>query len=350
MPVYLAPHPLRPKGLLTRVLPFGLPATAGVIIAVATTTAWPHPWMAVAACALTALLALAVLFAPWLRVPRALAALPPLCYILIVVLLREGAGISPPGLAPLLVLPLLWLALYGTRTELLVGFGLMAASSIGASVRLAPTPEQLRFQLLGLVTAPIVCLTVQQLVLRVRTQAWMLKELARTDVLTGLANRRAWDERLAVELERARRDKRAVSVAILDLDHFKRLNDERGHHAGDLVLIESSRAWKGLLRKADLIARHGGEEFAVLLPTCDGANASLVIERLRKATPVGQTCSAGVATWDGRESAEALMGRADAAMYQAKRGGRDRTISSVTPLHADEPEPGLLTPPVLSAL
>ena len=127
--------------------------------------------------------------------------------------------------------------------------------------------------------------------------------LARTDSLTGVANRRAWDEELPRELARAARSGQTVCVALLDLDHFKDYNDEHGHQAGDRLLKAASAAWEGRLRKTDLLARYGGEEFAVLLPDCQLGNAMEIAERLRTAQPEG-TCSIGVADWDGRQDEE----------------------------------------------
>jgi diguanylate cyclase (GGDEF)-like protein len=113
---------------------------------------------------------------------------------------------------------------------------------------------------------------------------------------------------------------------MLDLDHFKRFNDARGHQAGDRLLADTTAAWREHLRDADLLARVGGEEFVVVLPECGTQLAVQIVDRLRGATPFGQTCSAGVALWDGSESVEGLIGRADAALYQAKEQGRDRTV------------------------
>lgn len=155
-----------------------------------------------------------------------------------------------------------------------------------------------------------------------------LESLARTDALTGAANRRALDDALAVALADAQRSRRPVSVAMLDLDHFKRYNDGRGHQAGDQMLRACAAAWMHELRPGDLLARYGGEEFLAVLQSCDIAGAVIVADRLRVVVPDSQTVSAGTATWDGSESVESLVGRADAALYAAKDAGRDRTISS----------------------
>jgi len=164
------------------------------------------------------------------------------------------------------------------------------------------------------------------LVRRVEEQANELARVARTDALTGAPNRRAWDEQLAVELARAARDGEPVSVALLDLDHFKAYNDLRGHQAGDRLLRDAAAAWQGRLRTMDVIARYGGEEFGLILPGCPPELAAGIVDRLRGLTPEGETTSAGVACWDGTETADALVARTDRALYEAKRGGRDRTV------------------------
>lgn len=154
--------------------------------------------------------------------------------------------------------------------------------------------------------------------------AWM----ARTDDLTGLPNRRAWDEELRRELARARRDEAPLTVAMVDLDYFKAYNDRLGHQAGDRLLREAAEAWQQTLRETDMLARYGGEEFAVALPGCDQEAAADLIERLREETPEGESCSAGLASWDRLESADQLVGRADRALYAAKQAGRNRAIST----------------------
>jgi diguanylate cyclase (GGDEF)-like protein/PAS domain S-box-containing protein len=151
-----------------------------------------------------------------------------------------------------------------------------------------------------------------------------VEAMARTDELTGLANRRAWDEELRRELARAGRSDQRVCVVMLDLDNFKELNDTYGHQAGDTLLREVGEAWRIVMRVTDLIARYGGDEFAVLLPDCQEDNADRLVERLQAAMPAGHSCSAGCAYWDGSMTAEELLARADAALYQAKRAREQR--------------------------
>lgn len=153
-----------------------------------------------------------------------------------------------------------------------------------------------------------------------------LHALAHTDDLTGLWNRRAWDEQLSRELARASREGGRLCVAMLDLDAFKGYNDSHGHQAGDELLRTVANSWRDELRATDVLARYGGEEFAVALPAAPIDAAHRVVERLRLDIPAGQTCSAGLVAWDGEESAQELVGRADAALYEAKRAGRNHTV------------------------
>lgn len=157
-----------------------------------------------------------------------------------------------------------------------------------------------------------------------------LETLALTDQLTGLPNRRAWEDTLGRELARAARDGLPVCVAVLDLDGFKRYNDDLGHLAGDHLLSQAAEAWRSELRGGDVLARYGGDEFAALIPGRALDTAVVVVERLRRAAPEGCTCSAGVAMWDGAESATDLFGRADAALYVAKQSGRNQLAAAGT--------------------
>lgn len=164
-----------------------------------------------------------------------------------------------------------------------------------------------------------------------------LRRLATTDSLTGTANRRQFMETAEKELARLRRYGRAVSVLMLDVDHFKSINDNHGHAAGDQVLVGLADVCRDCLRECDIIGRLGGEEFAIVLPETDEAVAMEVAERLRhrlsemriqsRGGDIRFTVSVGVAAALSADiSIEAALSRADHALYAAKRAGRDRVI------------------------
>jgi diguanylate cyclase (GGDEF)-like protein len=170
----------------------------------------------------------------------------------------------------------------------------------------------------------LVVTRMSQLLTQLDVQSQKVRELAVTDELTGLPNRRAWKSELPHALERAGRNNTPLSVALIDLDHFKRFNDSYGHPAGDRLLKEAAATWQAHLRTVDHLARYGGEEFIVLLPDAGPDEAHQVLDRMREATPLGQTFSAGIATWRPEESSDELLTRADTALYAAKHAGRNR--------------------------
>jgi diguanylate cyclase (GGDEF)-like protein/PAS domain S-box-containing protein len=163
-------------------------------------------------------------------------------------------------------------------------------------------------------------------------QAALIAELesrAQSDSLTGLSNRRGWDASLTELMEASRRSGAPLTIALADLDHFKRYNDTFGHLAGDRVLRAFAAMARSAVRTGDALARWGGEEFAIALPNCDCSGAPVVLDRFHERTPESQTCSIGYATWDGRESATELMDRVDRNLYAAKAAGRNRSMTSL---------------------
>jgi diguanylate cyclase (GGDEF)-like protein len=162
-----------------------------------------------------------------------------------------------------------------------------------------------------------------------------LRAMATTDELTGVANRRLLAERAATELERMRRLKKPMAVLMLDLDHFKRVNDEHGHKAGDQMLYAVAQTLLHHVRRIDTVARYGGEEFVILLPDTNREHGLLVADKLRAA--VGElvhdnlavTISIGVAVYPEDGEAEGpLVEAADRALLRAKRGGRNRVVAA----------------------
>lgn len=151
-----------------------------------------------------------------------------------------------------------------------------------------------------------------------------LEDAAGRDALTGIANRRRWDAAVERVLREAEETRAPLALALIDLDHFKTYNDTYGHPAGDALLREFSERATALVRDVDVLARWGGEEFAVALPGCTVREAVEVLDRLRNAVPAGQTCTVGVAAWAPGMTVTDVMQRADAALYAGKSGGRDR--------------------------
>lgn len=169
-----------------------------------------------------------------------------------------------------------------------------------------------------------------------------LRDLAMFDYLTQAFNHRYLFPRITEEMERASRTRQPMSLLLMDLDHFKNVNDTHGHSAGDTVIRLFAERVRAKVRRVDVLVRRGGEEFVLIMPGTDEAQASATAARIREhlacepitigeGLSVQQTVSIGVATWDGQESAEALESRTDEAMYEAKRAGRDRVMLSTLP-------------------
>ena len=158
-----------------------------------------------------------------------------------------------------------------------------------------------------------------------------LELLSVTDSLTGLVNRHKLDERLADELARSRRHGTAFALIMLDIDHFKAVNDTYGHQAGDEVLVEMAALLRRHSRDSDMLGRWGGEEFLLLCPETDESGAMSLAEHLRASIEAARfstlgrvTASFGVAVWRPVDDGEALLRRADEALYRAKEKGRNR--------------------------
>jgi diguanylate cyclase (GGDEF)-like protein len=160
-----------------------------------------------------------------------------------------------------------------------------------------------------------------------------LKRLATTDILTGAYNRIGFDEIISREMESARRYNKSLSVILFDIDHFKRVNDQFGHHTGDAVLKQIATIVRKTIRKVDYFIRWGGEEFLILSEETDREQACIVAERLRMnvgrfafATVGHITISCGVAEFHAGDTEHSFIKKADAAMYKAKKQGRNRVV------------------------
>ena len=206
---------------------------------------------------------------------------------------------------------------------LVLGFGLL---DLAVSWVLIGTSQ--------LVLAVLGGLRVSLLIRTLASRTEQIERLARSDPLTGVANRRRWDNALEDAFAQIAENPDVglrTWVGMLDLDHFKRFNDAHGHQAGDQLLRSAVAAWGAELDLAPvedaLLARYGGEEFCILLvlrPDAGPLDLCEVLDPLRRATPLGETCSIGVARWRPGDTPDLILGRADSAMYSAKRNGRNR--------------------------
>lgn len=175
--------------------------------------------------------------------------------------------------------------------------------------------------------------------------AGLLRQQSTRDTLTGLLNRRGLVDAAARCIDDAERTGRTWSLVAVDLDGFKQVNDRFGHNAGDRLLVATADRWRALLRSDDVLARIGGDEFVLLL-LADPAQAVATVDRMRHCTPPEVGVSAGVTPWSWATSLDEAMHEADMALYEAKRGGRGRTVTatsgSTTPwTEATQPLPSL---------
>lgn len=315
----LGTGPLARTGLRQRVVPFGLVYVVAMSVAILATPSVPS-WAALGAMlAWAAAAAAAAFLMPWYRwPPRMQVMLPVLMVASIGAFILVDAATT--GIALVMLLPVAWVGLYGSRADVVVvllacttALLLPAWLALGGAAD-GPGDDIRRTILFLLIAGGL---------------SWILQTArANTfvDPLTGIFNRRAWDIALAREMERSRRNSEPLCIAELDLDHFKALNDRHGHAAGDAHLQASAMEWARELRAYDTLARLGGEEFGVILPRTYLGDARSIVERIGARTPGGETVSAGLVMWNGRESADRLLSRADDALYAAKRDGRNRLV------------------------
>ena len=181
--------------------------------------------------------------------------------------------------------------------------------------------------------AGVTCLFAYVFAHQTQAQRMQLEALASRDPLTGVANRRAMERELHIAAEAFRRHRVPVGLAVMDLDHFKRINDEAGHEAGDHVLVEFARLVQSRCRAGDRLFRYGGEEFVLLLPGADAQALATMTDALRadvaRSLRAGErpvTVSIGAAVLEPSEDMHAWLARADSAMYEAKHLGRDRAM------------------------
>jgi diguanylate cyclase (GGDEF)-like protein len=286
---------------------------------------------------LVALAIVAVLLVVERHLPRwGLAPVGPIAVGLIAYALATGPGASDA--AVVYMCPVLWAVFF---------FGVPGAISIVACVGVA---HGLVLLSLGAPTGyfdrwvdVVACVSIVAVFVQLLTRHndELLVQLAgeaRTDKLTGLLNRRGFEERASVELAHARRGSGSIAVVSFDVDYFKRVNDEWGHETGDQVLTRVGTILNRETRDVDVVARFGGEEFTVLIPGSDIADADAFTERIRRALAATDASglpavrvSAGIAAAVAPTDFELLLHRADSALYAAKRGGRNRTVTAELP-------------------
>ncbi|MCA0143709.1 diguanylate cyclase [Blastococcus sp. LR1] len=295
---------------------------------------------------MVALLVLGVVFAVLGRVgPQhtfALVLVGDLVYLVVVLCIEDRLSYATPLM---LLFPALVAGWFLELRQMCVHMVVIAAVCLGALWPSYDSGVGLGVQVVvSALTLNFASLTVFLLRWRVQRLLEATERLTRLDPLTGLFNRRYLVEQAPRIWRQARRDGTRVAAMVLDLDHFKRLNDQFGHAAGDQVLGSVARSLQATVRPADVLARTGGEELVVLGLVADAAEARQLAERLRRAVAAGRTAddhgvtaSIGLAVTrpeDGEDAVAALwrlVDLADAAMYEAKRRGRDRVATAATP-------------------
>lgn len=268
------------------------------------------------------------------RLPRrALAVLGPLGVALTSYALATSPGAGDG--AVLYALPVLWTTMFFGRRGAIVIVGCVALGHAGTLLVLPASSAYPGRWVDVMVSATSIAAVVVSLEHRNELLVERLAGEARTDPLTGLLNRRGFDERASVAIAHARRDLTPMALVAFDIDHFKLINDAWGHEAGDRVLARIGELLRAEAREVDVLARRGGEEFAALLPDTDHVGADAFAARVRSALADGEDSahlsapvrvSAGIVADLGFDDVQQMLGRADAALYEAKRGGRDRVV------------------------
>jgi diguanylate cyclase (GGDEF)-like protein len=222
---------------------------------------------------------------------------------------RSATAVGIVGLGPIVIAIGLYAAqFFSLRDARLHVAALIASFSLGA-IGAAPAGF-----LVPWVTLIVATALLTELQGRVAAQ---LRSAAATDPLTGVANRRAWEDEAERHLARAVRTGEPLTFVLLDLDNFKEVNDRLGHSAGDALLRDLAVEWSTRLRKADLLGRYGGDEFVLCLPATDAVGTQEILERLQASHPFAW--SAGVAAASGEDTLASVLGRADEELYRQKR-------------------------------
>lgn len=261
---------------------------------------------------------------PWERVPRSFQTFPPLILLTAAFIIREATGGASSPFAELPLLPMVWLAAYGTRAELSVGLIGLVLVNLAPAASDPGAPAGVRTLFLA-GAGGAMALALNLVVERLRqAPAETTVDGPAVDRMTGLPNRALWDHQMQTVM--ASLQGVPVCLAVLDVDSFRWFNDRSGRKAGDVFLRDLARALQAGIRIDDALGRVGGDRFAVLLTRCTVPAAHAIVRHLCRSTPRGMTCSCGIAMWDGEEPPAALLARAEGALRRAKLAGRDRVV------------------------
>lgn len=312
----LPERPFRGEQLWTRVGPFAVVAMLSFFVVPLPGQQAFDSGLVTTAAALNAVIFLAALALASERLPAWLDALPALAYFGVVALLRQSQGGAASGYEPLLVLPVFWLALHGTKRQLLLGIGVMAIA-LFAPILLLGAPEypsaEWRPALLWTTTSLIVGLTTGSLMRTARS-------LSSIDELTGATNRRGLDHAVFREIYRARRSGEPLSFGMLRVTNWQLVARSSGHRTADALLRDSVALWRQKVRATDIVARYERDLFGIVLPTCTADDGRSVLERLRDLIPGGEIYTVGVTQWDGAEDQGQFVARAEADLLRVEAG------------------------------
>ena len=243
--------------------------------------------------------------------------------IVCLTMLQAGSGGAASGYSILTLMAMAWFGLFASDRELAVGAGVLAACSYLPMLVIGSPdyPVEWGHATLLVIIGCTVAGSLRALTRETEKLTSQLRREAVIDSLTGLMNRRGWEDGAERQLAAARRDWRPLALVMIDLDHLKEVNDTRGHDEGDRALCEVADRLRSSLRASDVLGRLGGDEFAALLVDAEAGRAAEALARAQGDTSDHATFSAGVAAWDGEESLDDLARRADVALYAAKSAG-----------------------------
>ena len=260
-------------------------------------------------------------------------------------MLQAYTGGVASGYSILMMMAMIWFGVQTSDRELAAGMGVLAACAYLPMVIFGSPayPVEWGHATLLVLVGITVAMALRALTRETQKLNARLRHEATVDDLTGLLNRRGWREAAQREMARAGRDGTPVCFVLIDLDSLKEINDTRGHDEGDRVLVETADRMRTALRAGDVLARLGGDEFGALLTDTSDGQALAAIDRLTEMTPELGSFSAGAAAWDGKETLDELLRRADVALYTAKTDGGSRVEMAPLTLEPSEafpqPEP-----------